>query len=105
MVYGAGVIYDPNHPKVARGLQASQNKGLRKVLGAYKATPTRNLELEAFCPPLDLYFNKRLADFASRGSKPRPACLLHEENCNTRGFMERQRPLRGGLEKNSGSWF
>ena len=80
MAYGAGVTHDPNHPKVARGLQASQNKGLRKVLGAYKATPTRNLELEAFCPPLDLYFNKRLADFEARlkasgmGAKIERAC-------------------------------
>src|SRR6185437_10554809 len=66
MAYGAGAIHDPNQPKIAKGLQASQNKGLRKVLGAYKATPTRNLELKTFCPPLDLYFNKRLADFEAR---------------------------------------
>ena len=80
MAYGAGATHNPNHPKVARGLQASQNKGLRKVLRAYKATPTRNLELEAFCPPLDLYFNKRLTDFEARlkasdiGAKIKRAC-------------------------------
>ena len=63
MVYGAGVIYNPSRPKVVRGLQVCQNIGLRRVLGAYKATPIRNLELEAFYPPLDLYFNKCFADF------------------------------------------
>src|SRR3954463_6265632 len=47
-------------------LQANQNAGLRKVLGAYKATPIRNLELEAFWPPLELYFNKPLVDFETR---------------------------------------
>src|SRR5436305_7585960 len=66
IAYGTGVIHDPNRPKVAQCLQTCQNKGLRRVLGAYKATPVRNLELEAFCPPLDLYFNKRLTDFEAR---------------------------------------
>ena len=65
IAYGAGVTHDPNRPKVAKSLQTCQNKGLRRVLGAYKATPIRNLELEAFCPHLDLYFSKRLADFES----------------------------------------
>jgi hypothetical protein len=51
MAYGAGVTHDPNRPKVVRGLQACQNKGLRRVLEAYKATPIRNLELEAFALP------------------------------------------------------
>ena len=47
-------------------MESTQHHALRKVLGAYKATPTRQLELEAFCPPLDIYFNKRLADFEDR---------------------------------------
>ena len=58
----------------------AQNTALRRVLGAYKATPIRNLELETFCPPLDLYFNKRLVDFEARlensgmGERIRQAC-------------------------------
>ena len=32
-------------------------------MGAFKSTPIRNLETETWVPPLDLYFNKRLADF------------------------------------------
>ena len=66
IAYGAGVFHDPERPKVAKGLTTSQNKGLRKVIGAYKATPIRDLELKAFCPPLNLYFQKRLADFETR---------------------------------------
>ena len=36
------------------------------MLGAYKATLIRYLEVEACCPPLDLYMNKRLAEFERR---------------------------------------
>ena len=56
MAYGTGVTHNPHNPKVAEALKVAQNTALRRVLGAYKATPVRNLELETFCPPLDLYF-------------------------------------------------
>ena len=36
------------------------------MVGAYKTAPTRCLETEAWVPPLDLYLNKRLADFEAR---------------------------------------
>src|SRR5690606_28328691 len=43
---------------------------LRVVTGAYKATPVRVLETEAWVPPLDLYLNKRLLDFEKRVNQP-----------------------------------
>ena len=43
IAYGAGVIHDPKRPAVAKGLATSQNKGLQRVLGAYKATPIPDL--------------------------------------------------------------
>ena len=43
-----------------------QNACLRLVLGAYRATPARSLKIEAVCPPIDLYLNKRLIDFKAR---------------------------------------
>jgi len=43
-----------------------QNKCLRAIAGAYKATPTSVLETETFIPPLDLYLNERLANFRFR---------------------------------------
>jgi len=64
--HGAGVFHNPKNPKVAKALETTQNKGLRTVMGAYRATPIRNLELEAYCAPLDIYLNKRLADFEQR---------------------------------------
>jgi hypothetical protein len=36
------------------------------VVRAYKTAPTRYLEIEAGVLPLDLYLNKRLADFEAR---------------------------------------
>lgn len=98
MAYGIGVVHDPRKPKVAKALAVNQNKGLRTVLGAYKATPIRNLELEAYCPPLDIYFNKRLADFQQR-IRGSPLETLISNACsgvkaalkNRRGPPKRQR--------------
>ena len=36
------------------------------IAGAYKATPTRMVEVETFVPPLDLYLNGRIAAFQKR---------------------------------------
>ena len=47
-------------------LQKHQNSRLRQVLGAFKATPIRQLETEAYVPPLDLWLNGRMARFQAR---------------------------------------
>ena len=51
---------------VTAKLQKHQNQGLRTVLGAFKATPIRQLETEAYVPPLDLWLNGRTARFQAR---------------------------------------
>ena len=48
----------------------AQNKSLSIVAGAFKSTPIRNLETEIWVPPLDLYFNKWLANFETRLQQP-----------------------------------
>jgi hypothetical protein len=66
--YGAALWHRPGtKPKgpVAK-LQKHQNSGLRQVLGAFKATPIRQLETEAYVPPLDLWLNGRTARFQAR---------------------------------------
>jgi hypothetical protein len=50
----------------ARQLSKYQNKCLRTVAGAYKATPTRILEVEACIPPLNIYLDSRVAAFRQR---------------------------------------
>jgi hypothetical protein len=57
----------PNGPVTK--LQKHQNSGLRQVLGAFKATPIRQLETEAYVPPLDLWLNGRIAHFQARLEK------------------------------------
>jgi hypothetical protein len=56
-----------NKPQgAAKRLSKAQNRSLRIVAGVYKTTPILCLETETWVPPLDLYFNKRLADLESQ---------------------------------------
>src|SRR6266511_5650201 len=72
MTYGAGIWHIPSLENrmrpagAARHLSKYQNKCLRTVAGAYKATPTRILELEICIPPLNIYLNSRVAAFRQR---------------------------------------
>jgi hypothetical protein len=75
IAYGASSFHQPTNPEAtgptgpAKALSKAQNRSLRIVVGAYKTAPIRYLETEAWVPPLDLYLNKRLADFESRLKK------------------------------------
>jgi hypothetical protein len=51
---------------LSRALTPVQNKCLQIVSGAYKATLTRYLESEMAVLPLDLYFDKWVANFKDR---------------------------------------
>ena len=71
VAYGASSFHTPTPPAgkptgLAKHLAKAQNRSLRIVAGAYKATPLRYLKAEIWVPLLDLYFNKRLADFEDR---------------------------------------
>jgi len=71
IAYGASAYHKPAKTAgqakgIAKKLAPEQSACLRSVLGAYKRTPVRSLETEANVPPLDLYLNKRLADFEAR---------------------------------------
>jgi hypothetical protein len=75
IAYGASSAHTPTPPQgqpqgIAKGLAKAQNRSLRVVTGAYRATPTYTLETEAWVPPLDLYLNKRRADFERRIRRP-----------------------------------
>jgi hypothetical protein len=51
---------------IATKPEGIQNKYLRVVAGAYRATPIRTLEVETHVPPIDLYLDSRLAAFQNR---------------------------------------
>jgi hypothetical protein len=77
LAYGASSFHVPTKKGgelatrgITKALSKAQNKSLRTVAGAFKSTPIRNLETETWVPPLDLYFNKRLADFEARLQMP-----------------------------------
>jgi hypothetical protein len=57
------------HRGPAAKLQKHQNSRLRQVLGAFKATHIRQLETEAYVPPLDLWLKGRIARFQARLEK------------------------------------
>ena len=52
--------------EIVRNLQILQSQQLRIITGAYKTIPIRNLKTEIYILPLDIYLNKRLADFELR---------------------------------------
>jgi hypothetical protein len=51
------ILYSP----VVQAIQKVQNKGLRAVAGAYRATPIRELEKEVLVPPIDIYCSELCA--------------------------------------------
>jgi hypothetical protein len=102
MAHRAAVYHDPAGPDgkprgIAKALGTLQSKCLRVVTGAYKATPVRNLETESFVPPIDLYLNKRRADFISRMEATGKARIVRE-TCRALGShlkrRQRRRPAR-----------
>jgi hypothetical protein len=62
--------------KLSKTFILIQNKCLRIVSGAYKAIPARYLESEMAIPPLDLYFDKWVANFKDRTEVSGMARLL-----------------------------
>lgn len=56
----------PKSPAILRTARSIQNRNLRTVCGAFKATPIRSLETLAHVPPIDLYLDGRTAAFQGR---------------------------------------
>ena len=102
IAYGAGAFHNPDRPRFVKAMTPKQAQALRTVLGAYKATPVRSLELDAFCPPLDIYLNKRLADFEKRMQLSGLDQQLHRATAHVAARLrtrkprcDRRRPLEG----------
>ena len=104
ITYGASAFHTPsknNKPRgIARNLASAQSRCLRVVAGAYRATPVRSLETETYVPPIDLYLNKRLADFEERLERTgkadliRTACAAIATQLRRRPGPRRGRPRR-----------
>ncbi len=70
----------------------SQTRCLRVVAGAYRATRTEQVERETDTPPLDLYLNKRIAEFEARLEAFGMAQLIRDSNAAISNTL-RQRTL------------
>ena len=110
MAYGAAIWHPPQSGR-QRGKKAAprgpaarmasvQNKCLRIVSGAYRATPTSVLETETFTPPLDLYLDARLAQFRFRHKESdmedlvKDACLKVRNKLRRRRRRQQQQPMQ-----------
>jgi hypothetical protein len=97
--YGATAWHTPTQlggtPRgIARGFQATQARCLRVVTGAYKATPKRNLESEAWVPPIDLYLNRWVAKAEQRLQRTGMAALLRNVCAAIASQLRRRRTGR-----------
>jgi hypothetical protein len=78
---------------VVQAIQKVQNKGLRAVAGAYRATPIRELEKEVLVPPIDIYCSELRARHIRR-TYSSPAGEFIQEQCKMiRGRLRRRRSL------------
>jgi hypothetical protein len=96
MAYGAGVWHRPSGQRakgIAKDLATKQSECLRVVAGAYRATPVRFLESETATPPIDLYLDKRVADFEQRLERTGKGELI-QSICNRVATRLQQRRRR-----------
>jgi hypothetical protein len=95
IAYGAGVWHRPgNSPRgITTKLLTLQSQCLRRVGGAYKATPIRHLETETATPPLDLYLNKWVATMEERLQRNGMRTLI-DQACSAIAGHLRRRPRR-----------
>jgi hypothetical protein len=100
LLYRVALWHSPKEKalsELAGKLAKYQNQGLRQVLGAFKATPIRQLETEAYVPPLDLWLNGRVARFQARLERTgiarqiKDACTAIRIQLRTRRQRQRQR--------------
>ncbi len=87
MAYRAAVWHTPakgpngKAQGVVAKLEKIQNKCLRVVAGAYRATPVHSLETETFTLPLDLYVDSQLVAF-QKWLKGSEVGQVIENSCN-----------------------
>lgn len=91
LAYGAAAWHTPSTKALgpSREFAAVQNRCLRRVSGAYKATPIRMLETEAAVAPLHLYLNKRVAEFVRRSEETGKAQLIRSACKTAAGILDR----------------
>src|SRR5213078_3006790 len=101
IAYGASAYHTPadlgkKTPKgIAKGLLTAQSNCLQVVASAYQATPVRSLETETWVPLLDIYLNKRVADFEAQLECTRKGALLQAVHDKVANAICHRRTHRG----------
>ncbi len=72
---------------VGEELQKAENRCLRTVAGAYKATPIRSLHAEVGVPPLPLHMDGRQARFLLRSAESEIDKVIGEGILKVRRFL------------------
>jgi hypothetical protein len=78
----------------AAKLASVQNRCLRVVAGAYKATPVAALEVETFTPPLDLHIAANIAKFRLRHKQSGMEELVSRACARVRAKIQRRHTPR-----------
>jgi len=100
LTHGAGVWHAPTQGDrtsskgVETPLDKYQNKGLRVVAGAFRATPVRALETETYIPPLNIYLDSRLATFRTRLKDTGLERIIEKQCEKLRQRLQRRRHTR-----------
>ena len=68
LTYACPIWYNPNKPQrsLINKLEVIQNKGLQKVLGAFRTTPNTSLNVLLYVPPIELTIRKLCEGYALR---------------------------------------
>src|SRR5436190_24365879 len=97
---------------IGRGLATAQSQSLRVVTGAYKTTPVRSLETEAWVPPVDMYvpqqeaggFQDQVAGQGESKTAGRRVRRVRAHLRKRRGRRRRERPLNPEESAAKAAW-
>ncbi len=73
VTYGSVAFWDGKSSAIKKTLECMQNKALRLITGAFKATPILALEIEASIPPIDITLNYYTERYAMHTQKLNPS--------------------------------
>src|SRR5208337_5440351 len=95
ITYGASAWYIPSREGEPRGIASrlltKQSRYLRTVTGIYLTTPIHYLKREVDIPPLDIYLNKKVADFEARLQTLRIVRLISNSTAAIASWLRRRR--------------
>ena len=103
ITYGAAAWHSPEsqrHNPVIKAISKIQVGGLRTVAGAYRATPTRELEKETFTPPINIICNEIRARHLRRTYDSPVGCYITEQCQAIKSRLRQQKRRQPARDSN-----